>query len=34
MSSLEGEGCGESLYFPDGENLTGHPQSNQKMIEI
>ena len=28
-----GNGCGESLYLPDGENLPGHPQSDQKMME-
>ena len=34
MSSLEEEGCGESLYLSDGENLAGRTQSDQKMMEI
>ena len=33
MSSLEEEGCGKSLYLPDGDNLPGRPQNDQKMIE-
>ena len=28
-----GGGGGETFYVPDGENLSGRPQSDQKMME-